>query len=86
MEQEYIKLVHLNPKNEDWFVVNWCLGNTCNFACSYCPSGLHDGSKRWPDPQVIKNFIAKVKELGIQKHIDNKLNKSIDWQIINIYI
>jgi MoaA/NifB/PqqE/SkfB family radical SAM enzyme len=69
MDHKYIKLVHLQPKNEDWFVVNWCLGNTCNYKCSYCPSSLHDGSTRWPDPQVIKNFIAKVKDHYFHKNI-----------------
>ncbi len=69
MDHKYIKLVHLQPTNEDWFVVNWCLGNTCNYACSYCPSALHDASKKWPDPQVIKNFIAKVKDHYFHKNI-----------------
>ena len=69
MEHKYIKLVHSNPTHEDWFVVNWCLGNTCNFECSYCPDALHDGTRRWPDPQVIKNFIAKVKDHYFHKNI-----------------
>lgn len=69
MEQQYIRLEHSNPVHNDWFVVNWCLGNTCNFSCSYCPSALHDGSNRWPEPEVIKKFIAKVKE----KHPNKKL-------------
>lgn len=60
MKSKYIKLTHSNPQHNEWFVVNWCLGNTCNYACSYCPSGLHDGSRGWPDPAVIKNFISKV--------------------------
>lgn len=62
METRYIRLEHAELKNADVFVVNWCLGNSCNFECSYCPSGLHDGSKRWPDPETIKNFILKVKQ------------------------
>lgn len=61
-KQKYIKLVHADPANSDWFVVNWCLGNTCNFSCSYCPDILHDGSKRWPEFEDIKRFILKVKE------------------------
>jgi len=65
----YIKLEHSNPAHNDWFVVNWCLGNTCNYECSYCPSALHDGSKLWPDPQVIKQFITKVKNHYFHKHI-----------------
>ena len=62
LTKKYIRLEHAEPKNADVLVVNWCLGNTCNFACSYCPTGLHDGSKRWPDPEAIKNFILKVKQ------------------------
>jgi MoaA/NifB/PqqE/SkfB family radical SAM enzyme len=69
MTENYIKLVHSNPDHESWFVVNWCLGNTCNYSCSYCPKALHDGSNRWPDPEVIKNFIRKVVEAHPTKKI-----------------
>ena len=75
MEHKYFKLEHSNPSHKDWFVVNWCLGNTCNFACSYCPSGLHDGSKRWPDPQLIKNFIAKVGSTDLDVATLNEVEK-----------
>jgi MoaA/NifB/PqqE/SkfB family radical SAM enzyme len=62
MTPNYIRLEHSNPEHNDWFVVNWCLGNTCNYKCSYCPSNLHDGSIKWPDVDQIKNFIRKVVE------------------------
>lgn len=65
----YIKLEHSVPEHSDWFVVNWCLGNTCNFECSYCPAALHDGSRKWPEPDVIKNFILKVKEIHPNKKL-----------------
>ena len=69
MEHKYIKLEHSNPSHSNWFVVNWCLGNTCNYSCSYCPTALHDGSLRWPDPTVIKNFISKIKDHHYNKNI-----------------
>jgi len=69
MEHKYIRLEHSNPDHKNWFVVNWCLGNTCNFSCSYCPDSLHDGSIKWPDPTVIKNFITKIKD----QHYDKKI-------------
>jgi len=69
MEQKYIRLEHSNLEHKNWFVVNWCLGSTCNYACSYCPKDLHDGLKGWPDPNVIKNFILNVKVT----HPDKKL-------------
>lgn len=68
-EAGVIRLVHQNVRNNDWFVVNWCLGNTCNFECSYCPDGLHDGSRKWPELSVVKNFILKVQA----EHIGKKL-------------
>ena len=69
MEHNYIKLEHSNPDNANWFVVNWCLGNTCNYSCSYCPASLHDGSIYWPSIDAIRNFIIKVKDA----HPDKKL-------------
>jgi len=69
MKKKYFKLVHAQETNTDWFVVNWCLGNTCNFSCSYCPANLHDGSNPWPTPETIKNFILKVKETHPNKKL-----------------
>jgi len=66
---QYIKLVHSKEQHNDWFVVNWCLGNTCNFSCSYCPKSLHDASIAWPDPNVVKNFIQSVKNHYSDKKI-----------------
>lgn len=69
MKHSYILLAHHHKENLDWFVVNWCLGNTCNFSCSYCPEGLHDGSKRWPDIEAVKNFVSKVVEQVAPKKV-----------------
>jgi MoaA/NifB/PqqE/SkfB family radical SAM enzyme len=69
MEHKYIRLEHSKEEHNDWFVVNWCLGNTCNYECSYCPSALHNGSLKWPEPNVIKNFIARIKDHYFHKNI-----------------
>jgi len=60
MDHDYIRLEHSNPAHKDWFVVNWCLGNTCNFECSYCPVGLHDGSIKWPNIDQVKEFVTRI--------------------------
>jgi MoaA/NifB/PqqE/SkfB family radical SAM enzyme len=65
----YIKLVHSNPTHQEWFVVNWCLGNTCNFKCSYCPTDLHNATNPWPELDAIKNFILQVKAAHPNKKI-----------------
>jgi len=54
-------LTHSDPSHKDWFIVNWCLGNTCNFNCSYCPDILHDGSTKWPDISYVERFVNKIK-------------------------
>jgi MoaA/NifB/PqqE/SkfB family radical SAM enzyme len=69
MKKTYFKLEHSKDTNTDWFVVNWCLGNTCNFSCSYCPENLHNGTNPWPDPAIIKNFIEKAKETHPNKKL-----------------
>jgi organic radical activating enzyme len=64
---KFIILEHEFPSHKDWFIVNWCLGNTCSYACSYCPKGLHDGSIRWPELNTILQFIDKI-----QSHYSDK--------------
>lgn len=58
----YNKLDHHHESAKDWVVVNWNLGNMCNFNCSYCPSILNDGSFGWNDFDVVKKFIDECVE------------------------
>jgi organic radical activating enzyme len=57
---DYLRLEHSNADHSRTFVVNWCLGNTCNYACSYCPDNLHDASKPWTSYEVAENFARRV--------------------------
>jgi MoaA/NifB/PqqE/SkfB family radical SAM enzyme len=56
----YNVLDHHHEETKDWVVVNWNLGNRCNYTCSYCPSILNDGSYGWNDFEVVKGFIDAV--------------------------
>jgi len=38
-------LNHFEEKHQKIVVVNWVLGNRCNYKCSYCPQELHDSSE-----------------------------------------
>lgn len=40
--------------------IDWHFGNTCQFACSYCPEHLHSGTARLPDFQQLQDFIIAV--------------------------
>lgn len=56
----YNILDHHHEDVKDWVVVNWNLGNRCNFSCSYCPPVLNDGSFGWNEYEVVKEFIDEV--------------------------
>jgi len=58
----YNRLDHHHAECKDWVVVNWNLGNMCNFTCSYCPSILNDGSFGWNDFEIIREFIDATVE------------------------
>ena len=49
--------------------MNWCLGTTCNYACSYCPVSLHDGSAKWHSLANVKAFVLRVKQFHPDKKI-----------------
>ena len=64
----YNRLDHHHVEANDWVVVNWNLGNMCNFTCSYCPSILNDGSFGWNDFDVVTRFIdSTVKHYAPRK-------------------
>ena len=65
----YNRLDHHHAGCNDWIVVNWNLGNMCNFKCSYCPSSLNDGSFGWNDFDVVKAFIDSVVEHYVPRKI-----------------
>lgn len=59
--KKLIKLEHENPDHSNIMVVNWCLTNICNYKCTYCPDSLHNGTRKGPSLDLVKNFFQKVK-------------------------
>ncbi|MGA9436355.1 MAG: radical SAM protein [Roseobacter sp.] len=70
-DERYIEINHSDPKYARIVVVDWMLGNSCNYACSYCPTSLHDGSVRWQKTddifelydQMQKHYVEAGKKL-----------------------
>lgn len=60
IEHDYAALVHQKPALANNFLVSWALGNKCNFACSYCPTWLHDGTQPWRDYELVKSFCDRL--------------------------
>jgi len=49
--------------------LTWMIGSRCNYACSYCPTELHDDYSAHPDLDKLKqswdNFYNKTKHVGL---------------------
>lgn len=70
------KLDYKYPVFNDILTIEWCLGNTCNYACSYCNLDLHDGTNPWASTDRVFPFINKVRE---HAKLNNK--KYIIWKL-----
>ena len=46
--------------NPNQLIIQWNMGNTCNYACEYCPSILHSGTRPWVELSLIKDTILKI--------------------------
>jgi len=66
---KYNKLEHEHEFAKDTVVVNWCMLNSCNYKCSYCPPYLHSGSTGWPDLDEVEQFCTNVIEHHGDKNI-----------------
>ena len=54
----YENLIRVERNTDVRFtIVEWTLGNKCTYACSYCPSVLHDGSVGWQDHEKLTSFL-----------------------------
>jgi Radical SAM superfamily len=50
------RIDHDNPDHAKWVFVDWTLGTTCNYRCSYCPPSLHDGKHAFREPDSVLRF------------------------------
>ena len=72
--------------------IEWTLGNTCNYNCSYCLPVLHDNSFPWIDlDKSIKDFIQNNPKFifdVLSKYQDeqNKIEQEKTSQLNNLNI
>lgn len=50
-------------KGPDYLFIDWMLGNTCNFSCSYCNPEVHNGTVPWIDIKQIDGLITQIKNV-----------------------
>ena len=54
------KINHNIAKHTEYFIVNWAIGNQCNYKCSYCTPILNDGKKNWVPFENVIEFSDKI--------------------------
>ena len=64
-----VKFYERGSLENNELIVQWNLGNTCNYACEYCPSYLHSGKISWPDLSLIKDTLIKIQNNFPDKQI-----------------
>ncbi|MCG7519810.1 radical SAM protein [Ruegeria sp. Ofav3-42] len=53
---------HAEDKHKNVVLVDWMLGNRCNYACSYCPPALHDSTRGWQSLEFVVGMIEALRE------------------------
>lgn len=57
-----VSLEHTDAARSKLLVVDWNVGNRCNYRCSYCPKYLHDGTLWQQDAAQAHRFVDAVSE------------------------
>lgn len=60
----------------DYVMIDWVLGTTCNYSCTYCDPEVNDGTYPWPDYDTAIEFVKET-----TKHY-KKLRKNILWNLL----
>jgi len=47
---------------KDYIMIDWNMGNTCNYSCTYCDDHIHNGTFPWADEEVAFNFVKRCTE------------------------
>lgn len=63
------KLIEIKNANIRKLLINYDLGNTCNYKCWYCFPGANTGTVKWPDLEVVKRNTVAL----INYYLDNNL-------------
>lgn len=66
-----------NIMGNDYILVDWMIGNTCNYGCTYCHPKIYDGSNPWPEVDIAFEFVKRTtdhyRSIGKNKIVWNLL-------------
>ncbi|MES1192207.1 MAG: radical SAM protein [Steroidobacter sp.] len=59
---DIIGIEHQTAEISNILVVDWSLGNTCNYKCTYCPPETHSGSHPFMDIEQVLTFSRRINQ------------------------
>lgn len=71
-----VKGPHARNGGTESIRIQWNMGNSCNYNCTYCPPILHDSSRPWLSTDTYLSVIDKI----CQHYKHN--NKRVDFELI----
>jgi MoaA/NifB/PqqE/SkfB family radical SAM enzyme len=60
--EKIVGLEQQTPEISNILVVDWSLGNTCNYTCTYCPAETHSGSHPFMDIEKVLAFSRRINQ------------------------
>jgi len=60
----------------DYVLVDWVVGNTCDYSCTYCSPQNYDGSSPWPSLEDFKHFVR------VTTNVYTRRGKKIHWNLL----
>lgn len=76
--EKYVKFTRTG--NHKILTVDWEIGNTCNFRCSYCKESSWGGSNPWPDVDTAIELVKKI--VNHYGRVPGGQGKYILWNIL----
>lgn len=58
--KQVTKIEAEKKRYRDLFFVDWSVGNTCNYSCSYCSPVLNSGTQKWVTLEQVQDFCEKI--------------------------
>lgn len=50
----------INNYSNNFFRIEYMLGNICNYKCNYCFPGSNEGTIKWPDVELVKTNLSHL--------------------------
>lgn len=57
LQTKFDRFDHVSDNN--FVTIDWNMGNTCNYSCTYCDDHIHNGTFPWAEEEVAFDFVKR---------------------------